>query len=163
VRRARSTSSIERFPCGPHVRRGYSLLEVQVAFALLGIGLAGLCPLVVMQLRQVRQLELRLQGNVVQTNPVTGASQTMLQGNTYYIVPWTNVWTQKLTGSGQILTSATKLTGLGKVVTLIKNSCDPGYPPLSATPAPTNTVTIHKLDAPPYSQSATVYVDVTSP
>ena len=37
----------------------------------------------------------------------------MLQGNTYYIVPWTNVWTQKVTGSGQILTSAT-------------NPCDPG-------------------------------------
>ncbi len=49
-------------------RRGYSLLEVQVAFALLGIGLAGLCQLVVMQLRQVRVLEKRLQGQVVQYN-----------------------------------------------------------------------------------------------
>ena len=53
---------------------GYSLLEVQVAFAILGIGLAGLCPLVVMQLRQVRLLELRLQGHVIETQ--TG--QTML-------------------------------------------------------------------------------------
>ena len=43
-------------------RYGYTLLEVQVAFAVLGIGLAGLCPFVVMQLRQVRQLELRLEG-----------------------------------------------------------------------------------------------------
>ena len=73
-------------------RRGYTLLEVQVSFALLGIGLAGLCPLVVMQLRQVRQLELRLQGQVVETNPATGVQITMLPGNTYYIVPWTNVW-----------------------------------------------------------------------
>ena len=30
------------------------MIEVQVAFAMLGIGLAGLCPLVVTQLRQVR-------------------------------------------------------------------------------------------------------------
>ena len=96
-----------------HSRGGYSLLEVQVAFAILGIGLAGLCPLVVMQLRQVRQLELRLQGHVVQTSFLTGQSQTMLQGNKYYIVPWTNPWAQKLSGSGQILTSPT-------------NSCDPG-------------------------------------
>jgi type II secretory pathway pseudopilin PulG len=150
VRRARSTHSIERFASGPHVRRGYSLLEVQVAFAILGIGLAGLCPLVVMQLRQVRQLELRLQGNVVETNPGTGTSQTMLQGTLYYIVPWTNTWAQKLTGSGQILTSAT-------------NSCDPGYLQVSTTAPQTYPVTIVELDASPGNQNVTVYVDVTAP
>jgi type II secretory pathway pseudopilin PulG len=150
VRRARSTHSIVRFTSGEHLRRGYSLLEVQVAFAILGIGLAGLCPLVVMQLRQVRQLELRLQGNVVETNPVTGTSQTMLQGTSYYIVPWTNTWAQKLTGSGQILTSAT-------------NACDPGYLQIS-TPAPqTYPVTIVELDASPGNQNVTVYVDVSAP
>jgi type II secretory pathway pseudopilin PulG len=127
-------------------RRGYTLLEVQVAFALLGIGLAGLCPLVVMQLRQVRKLELRLQGEVVQTNPATGVRTIMLPGNTYYIVPWTNVWAQKLAGSGQILTSAT-------------SPCDLGSLPTSAP----QSVTIIELDAPPYSQSATAYVDVTAP
>ena len=47
-------------------RRATTLLEVQVAFVILGIGLAGLCPLVVMQLRQVRVLELRLQGQVIE-------------------------------------------------------------------------------------------------
>ena len=40
-------------------RRGSSLLEVQIAFALLGIGLAGLCPFVVMQLKQLVNLESR--------------------------------------------------------------------------------------------------------
>ena len=111
--RSHSADANAVVPATRHGRRGYSLLEVQVAFAILGIGLAGLCPLVVMQLRQVRQLELRLQGQVVQTSFVTGQSQTMLQGNTYYLVPWTNPWAQKLAGSGQILTSPT-------------NSCDPG-------------------------------------
>ena len=123
---------------------------MQVSFALLGIGLAGLCPLVVMQLRQVRQLELRLQGQVVQTSMATGVSQTMLEGNTYYIVPWTNLWAQKLAGSGQILTSAT-------------SPCDPGYLALPSTPPPSYPVTIIELDAAPYSQSATVYVDVSAP
>jgi type II secretory pathway pseudopilin PulG len=127
------------------VSRGYTLLEVQVSFALLGIGLAGLCPLVVMQLRQVRQLELRLEGQVVRTNPATGVSQTMLPGSTYYIVPWTNIWAQKLAGSGQILTSPT-------------SPCDPGSSAQGTYP-----LTIIELDAVPYSQSATVYVDVSAP
>jgi type II secretory pathway pseudopilin PulG len=131
-------------------RRGYSLIEVQVAFAILGIGLAGLCPLVVMRLRQVRQLELRFQGNVVQTSFATGQAQTMLQGTKYYVVPWTNPWAQKLTGSGQILTSPS-------------NACDPG--PLAVPfPAPMSfPVTIVELDAPPSSQSVTAYVDVSAP
>jgi type II secretory pathway pseudopilin PulG len=131
-------------------RRGYALLEVQVAFALLGIGLAGICPLVVMQLRQVRQLELRLEGQVVQTNPATGVRTIMLPGNTYYIVPWTNVWAQKVAGSGQILTSAT-------------SPCDPGYLSLPTSAPQSYAVTIIELDAPPYSQSATAYVDVAAP
>ena len=134
----------------PHASRGYTLLEVQVSFAILGIGLAGLCPLVVMQLRQVRQLELRLQGQVVQTSPATGVRHTMLQGNTYYIVPWTNVWAQKMTGSGQILTSAT-------------SACDPGYLALPSSPPQSYPLTIIEVDAAPYSQSATVYVDVSAP
>jgi type II secretory pathway pseudopilin PulG len=131
-------------------RCGYTLLEVQVAFALLGIGLAGICPLVVMQLRQVRQLELRLEGQVIATNPRTGLQQTMLPGIPYYIVPWTNVWAQKLAGSGQILTSAS-------------SACDPGYLTLPTSPPQSYPVTIIELDAAPYSQSATVYVDVTAP
>ena len=127
-------------------RQGYTLVEVQVAFMILGIGLAGLCPLVEMQLRQVRVLEKRLQGQVIQTQ--TG--QTMLEANTYYIVPWTNPWTQKLAGSGQIWLSNT-------------NACDPG--PLSVpTPAPTAyPVTVVELDASPYSNSVTAYVDATAP
>ena len=120
------------------------------SFALLGIGLASICPLVVMQLRQVRQLELRLEGQVIHTNPTTGVSQTMLPGTTYYIVPWTNVWAQKVTGSGQILTTAT-------------SPCDPGYLTLPSSPPQSFPLTIIELDAAPYSQSATVYVDVSAP
>lgn len=132
------------------VRRGYTLLEIQVGIVILGIGLAGICPFVVMQLRQVRLLEKRLQGHVIQINTGTGASTTMLQPTTYYIVPWQNPWAQKLTGSGQILTSTT-------------NPCDPG-PLTVVTPAPPSfPVTVVELDAPPYSQSVTAYVDVTAP
>ncbi len=131
-------------------RGGYTLLEVQVAFTVLGIGLAGLCPLVVMQLRQVRQLELRLQGSVVQTSFLTGQTQTMLQGNTYYIVPWTNPIAQKLAGSGAILTSST-------------NSYDPGSLPLPFPAPQSYPVTIVELDATPTGQSVTAYVSVSAP
>jgi type II secretory pathway pseudopilin PulG len=146
-----------RITCGPNAasparagRRGYTLLEVQVAFAVLGIGLAGLCPLVVMQLRQVRQLELRLEGQVVQKSFLTGQYQTMLPGITYYIVPWTNPLAQKLSGSGQILTSST-------------SSCDPGALQLPTPAPPAFPVTILELDATPTSQSVTAYVIVSAP
>ena len=44
-------------PCRQRPRRaGYSLLEMLVAFTLLGIGLAGLGPLVVMQVKLSRRL-----------------------------------------------------------------------------------------------------------
>jgi type II secretory pathway pseudopilin PulG len=146
----RQTSPSSRALGRTRRRGGYTLLEAQVAFAVLGIGLAGLCPFVVIQLRQVRQLELRFQGNVVQTKPGTGTSQTMLQGNTYYIVPWTNVWAQKLAGSSQILTSPS-------------NSCDPGYLPLPSPTPQSYPVNIIRLDAAPYSQDVTVAVDVSAP
>ena len=77
------------------------MIEVQVAFAILGIGLAGLF-MVVTQLRQVRALERRSQGQVTQLDPITGESQTMIEARAYYIVPWRNPWARKLSGSGQI-------------------------------------------------------------
>jgi hypothetical protein len=136
---------------GPRARRGYALLEVQVAFAVFGIGLAGLCPMVVAQIRLLHQLELRLEAQVVGTSLITGQSQTLMQGSTYYILPWSNPWAQKLTGSAPILTSPT-------------NPNDPG--PLQPAPMASPTafpVTIVELDAPPYSQSVTAYVDVSAP
>jgi hypothetical protein len=125
-------------------RRGYMLFEVQVAFVLLGIGLAGLCPLVVMQLRQVRKLELRLQGQVSSH----GVTMVMPTAPTYYIMPWQNQWAQKLAGSAQIVEST-------------PIPCDPG-PLTPGGTFPSFTVTVVELDAPPYSQSVTAYVDVTA-
>jgi len=119
------------------------LFEVQVAFVLLGIGLAGLCPLVVMQLRQVRKLEMRLQGQVSSH----GVTMVMPTAPTYYIVPWQNPWAQKLTGSAQIVEST-------------PIPCDPGALPAGGN-SPSFSVTVVELGAPPYSQSVTAYVDVT--
>jgi hypothetical protein len=118
------------------------LLDVQVAFMILGIGLAGLCPFVVMQLRQVRKLELRLQGQVSSH----GVTMVMPTAPTYYIVPWQNQWAQKLAGSAQIVESTSI-------------PCDPPLPPGGNLPS--FTVTVVELDAPPSSQSVTAYVDVT--
>ena len=41
------------------------MLDIQIAFALLGIGLAGLCPFVVTQLRQLGKLEDAVQGQLL--------------------------------------------------------------------------------------------------
>jgi hypothetical protein len=132
-------------------RRGTTLLEVQVGFAILGIGMAGLCPLVVMQLRQVRVLERRLQGQVVQYHWSSGTSNTMLTAQTYYLVPWQNPWTQKLTGAAQIVQATTI-------------PCDPGSLTVPSSPTPQSyQVNVIELDAAPYSQSVTAYVDVSAP
>ena len=86
-----------------------------MAFMVLGIGLAALCPLVVMHLRQVRMLEMRLRGQVVETSRITGVSQPMviksggvtLPTPVYYIMQWKNPWARKLAGSAQIVPSTT--------------------------------------------------------
>ena len=145
-----ATTPRQSSPKRPAPPRGFTLFEVLVGFTVLGIGLAGLCPLVVMQLRQVRQLEQRFQGHVVQRNFVNGATYTMLPGTTYYLVPWKNPWTQKLAGSSQILSTNA-------------NACDLDAPPL---PSPTPTsypVTVVSLNAPPYSEDVTVHVLVSAP
>ncbi|HLA83989.1 MAG TPA: type II secretion system protein [Thermoguttaceae bacterium] len=69
------------------LRRGFSFLELQVALILLGIAMTGLVPLVVMQSRQLKRLEARLD-----------------HGTTYYLVPSTSVWARKLGAPAKILT-----------------------------------------------------------
>jgi hypothetical protein len=70
------------------IRVGFSLLEVQMAFVLLGIALAGLCPLLVIQSKQLRQIESRLN------------HQT-----TYYLIPSTDPWARKLGVSASVQTA----------------------------------------------------------
>jgi hypothetical protein len=140
-------------------RRGYTLLEVQVAFALLGIGLAGLCPLVVMQLRQVRVLEKRLQGQVVEYSWSVGTSQTMLTAQTYYLIPWQNPLARKLSGAAQVV-AANQIGGTLASPTI---PCDPGpmnVPSQAPGPYSVNAV---ELDATSGSQNVTAYVDVSAP
>ena len=68
-------------------RPAFSLLELEVALVLFGIALTGLCPLVVMQSRQVRNLQSRL-------NPQT----------TYYLVPSADPWARKLGAGASLVT-----------------------------------------------------------
>lgn len=70
-------------------RPGFSLVELQVAFVVLGIAVSGLCPLVVMQSRQLKRIESRL-------NPA----------NTYYVTPSTNSWARKLGAGASVSTVA---------------------------------------------------------
>ena len=81
------------------------MLEVQIAFVLLGIGLAGLCPFVVMQLRQLRLLESRLTASTYIYHSVGMTTRTVQSNQIYYLVPWNNPWAQKLTTRAQLLTT----------------------------------------------------------
>lgn len=96
------------------VRIGFSLLELQVAFVVFGIALAGLGPLVVMQSRQVRELEGRFD------------DQT-----TYYLVPATDAWARKLGAPASIDTEDPGAAA--PPVTLIDNG-DAGYSETDAGP-----------------------------
>ena len=112
------------------------MLEVQVAFVILGIGLAGLCPLVVMQLRQVRVLERRSQGQVTQLDPITGVSQTMIEArHLLYRAVAESLGSE----AGRQWTNPDSRATI---------PCDPGPLPVRSPPPPTFPVTIVELDAP---------------
>jgi type II secretory pathway pseudopilin PulG len=68
-------------------RSGFTFLELQVAFVVFGIALAGLGPLVVMQLRQCERLEDRF-------NTTT----------TYYLDPSLDEWARKLGAAALVRT-----------------------------------------------------------
>ena len=93
-------------------RRGFTFLEVQVAFVLLGVGLAGLCPLIVMQLRlsrvlarsNVRRHESATMNTFIKAAPSLSPATTYLcphpfdpsnTDRTYFLVPETNPWFRK--------------------------------------------------------------------
>ena len=50
---------------GPLGRRGISLIETQIAFVVLAIGVAGLCPIVTMNYRHLANLEGNMDGPLV--------------------------------------------------------------------------------------------------
>ena len=67
----------EQGPAACQSRPGYAMAEAILAFAILGIALAGLSPFVVTQLRLIHKLETRFQGN-----PVTRCGQPFLPNQT---------------------------------------------------------------------------------
>jgi hypothetical protein len=106
-------------------RAGYSLLELQAALVVFGVAVLGLCPLVVMQSRQLKKLEDRF-------SPQT----------TYYLVPSTDPWAQKL---GAAASSAVQ---------------DPGASPPPSQTAPVNDVQIVALEKSLTSEEVTAHVSV---
>ena len=130
-----TSSLVDRLKSG---RRGAIMLETQIALAILGIGLAGLCPFVVMQLRQLRKLESRLVASTYTYNSIGMAKRTVQSNQSYYLVPWNNPWTRKLTARAQLLTTSS-------------NSGDPGV-----TTPPATHVTLTGPFVPTYDASGIV-------
>ena len=128
-------------------RRGALLLETQIALAVLGIGLAGLCPFVVMQLRQLTKLESRLEASTYTYNSVGMASRTAQLNQKYYLVPWNNPWTRKLTTRAQLLTTNS-------------NPGDPGVTTLTVTHVTLTGPFVPTYDASGNVAAVTVVVQV---
>jgi len=89
-------------------RAGYSFLELQVSFVVFGIALAGLGPLVIMHLKQLRKVEERCSDQ-----------------ETHYLVPSTDNWARKL-GASASLTTVDPGDPPAPPVTLIDDG-DAGY------------------------------------
>lgn len=70
-----------------HIRNGFTILELQVAFVTFAIAMAGLCPLVVMQSKHLARIEERFSDDA-----------------TYYLIPSTDDWARKLGASASIKT-----------------------------------------------------------
>lgn len=143
-----------------------------MAFALLGIGLASLAPFVVMQLRQIRALENRLQGQVQRYDATTGTFATMQQvpygsasglsgtgpmGQTYYLVPWGKTWARKLFGPAQIVISSQ----LGGTASSPANPSEPAS--LQVQPGQTAQYSVSITGATYDGQSATATVSLGPP
>lgn len=60
-------------------RKAFSLLELQVSFAVLGVAMAGMAPLLVVQSRQLRQLESEWK-----------------EGTVHYLIPEADAWARRL-------------------------------------------------------------------
>jgi len=147
----------EQSPAACQSRPGYAMAEAILAFAILGIALAGLSPFAVTQLRLIHKLETRFQGN-----PVTRCGQSFLPNQTntpqtYFSVPWKNPRMQSLFGRAAItIGSATITNAQGNAVDDYTNTYTGNRP---------NTLTIYNYtltytDMTSDPQSITVNLDV---
>ena len=121
-------------------RPGYSMLELQVAFAAFGVILAGLCPMVVAQLKHVTKLETRLQGSRINQ---PGQPYDVIP--TYYVKPRAEPWAQRMSGSASVSTDSS-----------------PGSSPITPSKTPA-TVTVLSLQASPNVEDASALVQVFQP
>ncbi len=142
-------------------RRGFSLIETQVAFLLLGLSLAGLVPIIALQLRLSR-LVARANPNPNET-PVVTATPLLWPDVTLYLTPpvvtlagsptsintQETKWIRKLGASAALTTADSPFLD-----TDLQTANDPvNQSGVSITQAPVrstvnNTVTVHILVAP---------------
>ncbi len=113
------------------------MAEAVLAFAILGVALAGLAPFVVTQLRLIHKLETRFQGNPVTRNGQPFLPNQTNPAQTYYSVPWKNPRMQSLFSRAAItIGSATITNTQGNAVDDYTNT-------YQGSPTKTNTLTIY--------------------
>lgn len=136
-------------PCPPPPpchRRGISLLETQIAFVVLGLGLAGLCPIVTMHYRQLAILEGNFNSSdrgIREENPngQRGRLQAFSSvyyrpdmarkdvkpvnsGQVHYIIPWNNPWARKLTSRARVVPEQLRSVVATEAPTPLPKGCD---------------------------------------
>jgi hypothetical protein len=105
---------VSRSIAAKHPRAGYSLLEVQVAFVVLGVALSGICPLIVMQLRMTKKIEAQFDANSIHhLVPSSGSYAYDASGKVIGFASGgspTDRWARKL-GATAALRSSSSLSG----------------------------------------------------
>jgi hypothetical protein len=153
------------------LRRAFSFVELQVALILLGIMLASLVPLVVVQSRQLRALQDHWgdhEGYDAEQDFWIDPLRTGADGPVYYIVPSTvqdcelaAAWVRKLGASARLRPQVKDLDG-DTIRDMENLQIEPGTP---SDVEPVNVVSIiDKPDGPNVvldGQSAEATVDVT--
>lgn len=113
------------------------MAEALLAFAILGVALAGLAPFVVTQFRLIHMLETRFQGNPVTRKSLSFLPNRANPAQSYYSVPWKNPRMQSLFGRAAITVGTPIITdSQGNPIDDYTNTYE-------GTPAKANTLTIY--------------------
>ncbi len=131
-------------------RSGFSFLELQVAFLVLGIALAGLVPLVVMQSRQLKQLQNRFKGTY----------KDDVSAEVYYLAPSRDLATPGHAFADPLLFSTNAWARkLGAVASLVHEDDYDDLPALPQRPELDPDVIDDKDAAPAYAESEAGWYD----
>ena len=141
---------MNRGPLKSSVRAGLSFLELQVAFLILGIALGGVVPLLVMQSKQIKQLQDRFKGTY----------KDDASAEVYYLAPSRDLAAPDQAFADSLLFSTNAWARkLGAVASLVREDDYDGLPALPQRPEPAPDVIDDMDGGPAYTESGAGWHD----